>query len=92
MGNNITKWFATRIFGVSDKIIPKTACSATESSQNYEISLVAYFDIILSNKRTTKTLIRLADVQAGLRIGCSQTTEDRVSRVEVHMYLLIELM
>ena len=32
------------VFGVSDQVIPKPACSATETSQNSEILLVASFD------------------------------------------------
>ena len=39
---------------VSDKVIPKSAFSATETSQNSEILLVASFTMILSNKRITK--------------------------------------
>ena len=47
------------VFGVSDKVIFKLACSATEKSYNIEILLVECLDIILSVKRTTKALIRL---------------------------------
>ena len=37
----------------------KPACSATETSSKIEILLVASLDMILSNKRQTKALIRL---------------------------------
>ena len=47
------------VFWVSYQVIPKKACSSTETSQNSEILLVASFDIVLSNKRMTKALIRL---------------------------------
>ena len=47
------------VFGISEKVRFKPACSATESSYKYEISLVASLDMILSNKRITKALIRL---------------------------------
>ena len=50
--------------GVSDKVIFKLACSATETSWNCETSLVEYLDIILFVTRTTKALIRLC-VSAG---------------------------
>ena len=44
---------------VSDHVMPKPACSATETSWNHEILLEARFDMILSNKRIRKALIRL---------------------------------
>ena len=44
---------------VSDQVILKPASSATETSHNREISLVASYNTILSNKRITKGLIRL---------------------------------
>ena len=63
------------VFGVSDIVRFKSACSATETSQKIEILLVASLDIILSNKRKIKALIRLR--------GC----EDRFSRVEAHFMI-----
>ena len=45
--------------------------------------------MILSNKRITKALIRLQDVQAGLHL-CSQTSEDRFSRVEAHIKAVVD--
>ena len=47
------------VFGVSDKASFKPVSSATVTSQKIEISLVASLDMILSNKRITKALIRL---------------------------------
>ena len=49
--------------GGSDQVILKQAFSATETSKKTETSLEASLDMILSNKRITKALIRL---QAGL--------------------------
>ena len=43
----------------SDKLRFKPACSATETSLNYENWLVVSLDMILSNKRITESLIRL---------------------------------
>ena len=40
--------------------------------------------MILSKKRITEC----ADAQAGLRLCCSQTSEDRFSRVEAHNEML----
>ena len=47
------------VFGISDKVRFKPACSATETSQKVETSLVTSLDVILSKKRKTKALIRL---------------------------------
>ena len=71
---------------VSDKASFKQVSSATETRQNIEISPVAILHMILSKKRVTKALIRLGDAQAGLRLCCSQTPQDRFSRVEAHSY------
>ena len=47
---------------------------------------MASLDVILSKKRKTKALIRLiADAQAGLRLCCSQTSEDRFSHDEAQL-------
>ena len=59
----------TAVLKVSDEVIPKPACSVTETSKNSETSLVASCDMILFNKRITKALIRLR--------GCSQTPPKR---------------
>ena len=76
------------VFGVSDKASFKPVSSATVTSQNIEISLVASLDMILSHKRITKVLIRLRG-----RIGWSAPVlfanpEDRFSRVKAHMMWL----
>ena len=55
MGIDMTK----PIFRVSDEVKQKLACSATETNKNNEISLVASFEMILSDKRITEALIRL---------------------------------
>ena len=47
------------VFGVSDKERLKPVSSTTETSKKIEISLEASLDMILSNKRITKALIRL---------------------------------
>ena len=64
------------VFGVSDKVRFKPACSATGTSYKIESSFVASFDMVLSKQRITKT---------GLRLCCSQTPEDRFSCVEAHI-------
>ena len=46
-------------FGVSDKAILNPVSSATDTSQKIENLLDASLDMILSNKRITKALIRL---------------------------------
>ena len=47
------------VFRVPDKVNFKPACSATETSYKIKILLVASLNMILSNKRITKALIRL---------------------------------
>ena len=47
------------VFGVSDQVRLKLACSADETSQGLKISDIETRDIILSRQRTTKVLIRL---------------------------------
>ena len=44
--------------------------------------------MILSKKRITKVLIRLRDVQAGLRLCCSLTPTDMFSCEEAHLNLI----
>ena len=58
--------------------------SSTETSSNSEISLVAIFDLIFSKNKTNNKGAECADAQAGLR-PCSQTPEDRFSRVEAQL-------
>ena len=45
------------VFGVSDKVRFKPACSATETSSKIEIASVSSLHIILTKKRITKALI-----------------------------------
>ena len=55
-------WDSTRenlSSGFSDKAIFKSVFSVTETSKKIEVSPVASLDIILSNMRITKALIRL---------------------------------
>ena len=47
------------VLQVSDEVRFKPTCSATETSYKIEISLIAILDIILSDKRIKKALIRL---------------------------------
>ena len=47
------------VFRVSDKARLKPVSSATETGKKIENSLEARIDMILSNKRITKALIRL---------------------------------
>ena len=47
------------VFGVSDQLKLKPACSASETSYSLESSAIASRDIILSRQRKTKALIRL---------------------------------
>ena len=54
------------VFGVSEKGRLKPVSSATETSLKIEISHEACLDMVLSNKRITKALIRLRGCS-----GCS---------------------
>ena len=47
------------VFGVFDPVIPKPACSATETSYEIEILPETSLDMILYKKRITGVLIRL---------------------------------
>ena len=47
------------VFAVSGEVRFKLACSATETSQKVEISLVASLDVLLSKKQKIKALNRL---------------------------------
>ena len=73
MGLDATK----PVFRVSNKVRFIPACSATETCKTIEISFIANLDMILFKMRITKGLI-------SLRLCCSQTTEDRFSRVAAH--------
>ena len=50
-----------------------------------EIPPVASLDMILYKKRITKAWSVFLDAQAGLRLCCSHTPEDRFSRIEAHI-------
>ena len=47
------------VFGISDQVRHKVACSASETSSSLEILEIASTGIILSKEPTTKVLIRL---------------------------------
>ena len=60
MGAHHLVLFVTKpIFGVSEKARLKPISSATDTSYNTEISLVANLDIVLYKTRITKALFRL---------------------------------
>ena len=63
----------------------KLACSATETSQNKEISLVGSLDVIFSNKRITKVLSRLRGCAVLSAPVLFANTEDRFYRVEAYL-------
>ena len=63
------------VVGVSDKAIFKPVCSASVTSYKIEISPPESLDTLPEYS------------QAGLRLCCSQTSEDRFSGVEAHMGL-----
>ena len=44
------------VFGICDQVRLKPACSATETSQGFEILDIASIDIILPKQRTTKLI------------------------------------
>ena len=85
MGLVVTK----PVFRVSDKARLKPVSSATETSKNTGISLLASLDMVLSKTQITKALT-CADGQAGLCLCCSQTPKDRFSRSETHILLKIK--
>ena len=71
----------------ANKVSLKQVSSPTETRLKIEISLVASLDMIPSNKRITKMLIRLCGCA-----GCSvallfANTEDRFSPIETHLVL-----
>ena len=71
--------------GCFDKECFKPVSSAKETSLKIEISPAASLHMILSKKQKKRRWSDCADAQAGLRLCCSQTPEDRVSRVEAHI-------
>ena len=71
--------------GGFDKECFKPVSSAKETSLKIEISPAASLHMILSKKKKKRRWSDCADAQAGLCLCCSQTPEDRVSRVEAHI-------
>ena len=78
------------VFWVSDKVRFKPNCLATEGSKKIEISLIASLYIIFSNKRITKALIILHKCAGWSALCCTQTPEDKFSRVEAHITVDLE--
>ena len=83
--NNLGRSAKNPVFGVSDKVRFKPACSATETSFKIEISLVSSLDMILSNKRITKALIRLRRCAGWSAPVLFVNPQDRFSSVNAHM-------
>ena len=81
MGLEVTK----PVFGVSNKVRHKPVSSATETSYKIEILLVASLDMILSNKRKTKALIRLCGCIVWSVPLLFPNPEDRFSQVKAHI-------
>ena len=75
--------------GGFDKECFKPVSSAKETSLKIEISPAASLHMILSKKQKKRRWSDCADAQAGLCLCCSQTPEDRVSRVEAHMRIFL---
>ena len=67
----------------SNKARLKPVSSATETGLNIENLLVASLDLIISNKRITKALIRLRGCAGWSAPLLLANPEDRFSRVEV---------
>ena len=73
MGRDATK----PVFGVSDKVKFKSACSATETSWKIEILLIAILDNDTFQEANDQGADQTAQVaQAGLHLCCSQTPHD----------------
>ena len=58
------------VLQVTDKARFKPGSSATETSQNIEIQLIASLDMILYKKRQTKALIRLCGCAGWSALSC----------------------
>ena len=75
------------VFRVTGQVIPKPPCSATENRKLQFHSSKFRYDTFQNAKNNGAD--QTGDVQAGLQAGlclcCSQTTEDRFSRVEAHL-------
>ena len=77
------------VFRVSDKARLKPVSSATGTSFKIENCLVASLDMILSNKRITKVLIRLRGFAGWSAPLLFANPEDRFSRVEAHIVFFL---
>ena len=73
------------VFGISDKARLKPACSELQTSWKSEILLVASLDVIPTNKRITKALIRLSGCAGWSAPLLFPNPEDRFSHVEAHI-------
>ena len=68
-----------------DQVIPNPAYSATETIARSENLLVANLDMILSNKRITKALIRLCFTRRLICTFVVRKPPDRFSHAEAHI-------
>ena len=75
------------VFGVSNKARLKPVLSATETSYKIEILLVARLDMILSNQRIIKALIRLRRSTGWSALLLFTNPKDRFSPVEAHIVI-----
>ena len=87
MGSNARK----PVFGVSDKVVFRPACPATETSYKIEISFVASLDIIFAHNRITKALISLRGYAGWSAPLLFAHPQDRFSRVEAHYNSLLPI-
>ena len=75
------------VFGIFYQVAHKQACSATETSEKIEISLVACLEIILFNKRITNALIRLRGCTGWSVPLLFANLEDSFSRVDAYLII-----
>ena len=81
--------FVTRkpVFGISDQVRLKPACSVTEVSQRLEISYTETRGIILSRQRITKALIRLRGCAGWSASLLFAYAKSRFSLYEAQLYI-----
>ena len=72
------------VCGVSDKVRPKSAFSATETSYNNEMLYEASLDGILCRWRKTKALIRLCRFICTFVVRVQQASRPKCSRKAAH--------
>ena len=77
------------VFVVYDHVIPKLACSATETTENSAIMLVANLDMILSFKQITEALIRLYKCRGWCAPLFISNPEDRFSCIKAQIISVI---